>query len=117
MCGVSGVLGLVFRVKGGVQGADHLQPLLASVEPAVVLEAASSVLALARVCGGELGAAPNLAFGALLDLWDTDATGTAHPQLMDVLSANLGVLHVRAAAASVLSHVSHCNLPSHVQRR
>ena len=90
---------------------EYLQPLLSSVEPAVVLEAASGILALASVCGGELAAAPSLAFGALLDLWDADATGASHAQLMDVLSAGLGALHVRrqlpvnaACACPVLGH-------------
>lgn len=80
------------------QASGYLQPLLASVEPAVVLEAASGILALASACGGELAAAPDLAFGALLDLWDAEPTGAARAQLLDVLSANLGALHVRVGA-------------------
>jgi hypothetical protein len=74
--------------------AEYVQPLLGSIEAPVVFEAAKSVLALARIPGSALAAAPTLAVGALVDLWDHDSTGVTHSQIMDALTANLSALQV-----------------------
>ena len=85
-----------------VQVAGYLQVLLASIEGPVVLEAASSILALARVADRALAAAPLLAIGAFMDLWDHDSSSVSHAQIMKVVCANLDVLQVIVQAAQHL---------------
>ena len=82
-----------------VQVSGYLQVLLASIDGPVVLEAASGILALAKVADRVLAAAPVLAIGAFMDLWDHDSSSVSHAQVMEVVCANLDVLQVMAHAA------------------
>lgn len=80
-----------------------MQPLLSSIQAPVVFEAAQGILSLASVAtSGSLAAAPTMAVGALVDLWDHDSTETTHSQIIDVLTANLGALQVCACPESYL---------------
>ena len=62
-----------------------------------MFEAASGILLLARVSNGVLAAAPTLAIAALLDAWDGEGAAAAavQPQIMDVVTANLGAIQAR----------------------
>ena len=82
-----------------MQVSGYLQGLLASIEGPVVLEAASGILALAKVADRALAAAPVLAIGAFLDVWEHDSSAVSHAQIMEVVCANLDVLQVIAHAA------------------
>ena len=77
-----------------LQVVDYLQPLLSSIEAPVVFEAAAGILALADVSEGALAAAPTLAMGALVDLWDHEDSGAARAQIMDALTRHLSSLQV-----------------------
>ena len=77
-----------------VQVCGYLQVLLTSISGPVVLEAASGILTLARVADRVLAAAPILAIGALVDLWDHDTSSASHSQIMDIVCANLDALQV-----------------------
>lgn len=74
--------------------AEYLQPLLSSIEAPVVFEAARAILSLATVSDGAFTAAPTLAVGALVDLWDHDNSGAARVQIMEALTQKLGALQV-----------------------
>lgn len=74
--------------------AEYLQPLLSSIEAPVVFEAARAILSLATVSDGAFTAAPTLAVGALVDLWDHDNSGAARVQIMETLTQKLGALQV-----------------------
>ena len=82
-----------------MQVSGYLQVLLASIDGPVVLEAAAGILALAKVADRVLAAAPVLAIGAFMDLWDHDSSSVSHAQIMEVVCANLDVLQVMAHAA------------------
>lgn len=82
-----------------MQVSGYLQVLLASIDGPVVLEAASGILALAKVADRVLAAAPVLAIGAFMDLWDHDSSSVSHAQIMEVVCSNLDVLQVMAHAA------------------
>ena len=77
-----------------LQVCGYLQVLLSSISAPVVLEAAAGILALARVADRVLAAAPILAIGALMDLWDHDSSTASHSQIMDTICANLDALQV-----------------------
>jgi hypothetical protein len=77
-----------------LQVVDYLQPLLSSIEAPVVFEAAAGILALADVSESALAAAPTLAMGALVDLWDHEDSGAARAQIMDALTRHLSSLQV-----------------------
>ncbi|BDA45077.1 Protein TPLATE [Coccomyxa sp. Obi] len=78
------------------QVVEYLQPLLSSIEAPVVFEAARAILSLATVSDGALTAAPTLAVGALVDLWDHDSSGAARVQIMEALTQKLGALQGQA---------------------
>ena len=82
-----------------VQVSGYLQALLASIDGPVVLEAAAGILALAKVADRVLAAAPVLAIGAFMDLWDHDSSSVSHAQIMEVVCANLDALQVMTHAA------------------
>ena len=81
------------------QVSGYLQVLLASIDGPVVLEAASGILALAKVADRVLAAAPVLAIAAFMDLWDHDSSSVSHAQIMEAVCANLDVLQVVACAS------------------
>lgn len=82
------------RTMPWLQVCGYLQVLLTSISGPVVLEAASGILTLARVADRVLAAAPILAIGALIDLWDHDTSSASHSQIMDIVCANLDALQV-----------------------
>lgn len=80
------------------QVVEYLQPLLSSIEAPAVFEAARGILVLAATTEGgasPLAAAPTLAVGALVDLWDRDGSRAAHAQIMDALTRHVSALQVR----------------------
>lgn len=77
-----------------LQVCGYLQVLLTSINGPVVLEAASGILSLAKVADRVLAAAPVLAIGALMDLWDHDSSSASHSQIMNIVCANLDALQV-----------------------
>lgn len=94
-----------------LQVCGYLQILLSSINAPVVLEAAAGILALARVADRVLAAAPVLAIGALMDLWDHDSSTASHSQIMDIICANLDALQVRASLCMQIERYS-CCLPA-----
>ncbi len=89
-CRFGSARGILMQVCG------YLQVLLTSISGPVVLEAASGILSLARVADRVLAAAPILAIGSLMDLWDHDSSSASHSQIMDIVCANLDALQVKS---------------------